>query len=392
MAEVLQPDAPASVAFLEHYPETGEGAHRLLLDHFPFCIGRNASAHYCINSRHVSKEHAQLVCDAGLILIRDLGSTNGTFVNGQRVQEAVLNHGDIVHVAHKEFRFGRDAFAQTGEFVNTDQASGPLPVSAIQNAEYLKEMLWRESVRTLFQPIVDLRTKEAIGHEALGRGTHDKLSASPAYLFSVAAQCSLAPELSRLFRRIAVRDADGLPPGSRVFLNLHPAELRDGGFFKSLACVPEALGGGRQVIIEFHEEAVTDRAAMRRLRDQLSALGIGLAYDDFGAGQSRLSELAEVPPDFVKLDKSLIHDLHESPGRQELVRALARLAGDLGIRIIAEGVEIPEEAAVCLNLGCHFGQGYFFGRPQPVAAAARVETNGGATRVMPTLDEKLLGR
>ena len=132
------------MAFLEHYPETGEGAHRLLLDHFPFCIGRNASAHYCINSRHVSKEHAQLVRDAGLILIRDLGSTNGTFVNGQRIEQAVLNHGDIVHVAHKEFRFGRDAaVVQDVEAVNTDRASGPSPVSAIQNAECLKEMLRR---------------------------------------------------------------------------------------------------------------------------------------------------------------------------------------------------------------------------------------------------------
>jgi len=386
MPEVLQADPSAAVAFLEHYPETGEGAHRLLLDHFPFCIGRNASAHYCINSRHVSKEHAQLVRDAGLILIRDVGSTNGTFVNGQRIEQAVLNHGDIVHVAHKEFRFGRDAAAvQDGEAVNTDHASGPLPASAIQNAEYLKEMLRREGVRTLFQPIVELGTNEIIGYEALGRGTHDKLSASPAYLFSVATQCNLAPELSRLFRRVAVREADGLPRGSRVFLNLHPSELRDATFVKSLQSVPEALGGGRQVVLEFHEEAVTDRAAMRRLRDQLTALGIGLAYDDFGAGQSRLSELADVPPDYVKLDKSLVHDLHESPGRQELVRALVRLGADLGIRIIAEGVEIAEEAEVCLNLGCHFGQGYFFGRPQPVASPGRADAIGDATRQVAVL-------
>ncbi len=386
MPEAVQADPSTAVAFLEHYPETGEGAHRLLLDHFPFCIGRNASAHYCINSRHVSKEHAQLVRDAGLIVIRDLGSTNGTFVNGQRIEQAVLNHGDIVHVAHKEFRFGRDAsVVQDVEAVNTDRASGSSPVSAIQNAECLKEMLRRENVRTLFQPIVTLGTNEVIGYEALGRGTHDKLSASPAYLFSVATQGNLAPELSRLFRRVAVREADGLPRGSRVFLNLHPAELRDATFLKSLQNVPADVGGGRRVVLEFHEEAVTDRAAMRRLRDQLNALGIGLAYDDFGAGQSRLSELADVPPDYVKLDKSLVHDLHESPGRQELVRALVRLGGDLGIRIIAEGVEIREEAEACLNLGCHFGQGYFFGRPQPIAPPGPVDVNGSATRQMAVL-------
>ena len=137
----------------------------------------------------------------------------------------------------------------------------------------------------------------------------------------MAAQCNLAPELSRLFRKVAVEEAGGLPTDTRVFLNLHPAELRDAMFLKNLAAVPEALGGGRQVVLEFHEEAVADAAAMRLLRDQLNALGIGLAYDDFGAGQSRLTELAEAPPDFIKLDKSLVHGLHESPGRQELVRA-----------------------------------------------------------------------
>src|ERR1700676_5217673 len=114
MPDILQMDAPAAVAYLEHYPETGEGAHRLLLDHFPFCIGRNASAHYCINSRHVSKDHALIAREGEVFLIRDVGSTNGTFVNGQRIQEAVLSSGDIVHVAHKEFRFGLDAAAAPG--------------------------------------------------------------------------------------------------------------------------------------------------------------------------------------------------------------------------------------------------------------------------------------
>ena len=305
-----------------------------------------------------------------------MGSTNGTFVNGQRIQEAVLNHGDIVHVAHKEFRFGQDVavVGPDGEVVITDHASGPLPVSAIQNAGYLKELLQRQSVRTLFQPIANLQTHEVMGHEALGRGTHDSLSASPAYLLSVAAQCNLAPELSRLFRRNAVREAGRLPAGSRLFLNLHPSELRDAEFLKTLEGVPEALGGGRQVVLEFHEEAVADAAAMRRLRDRLTALGIGLAYDDFGAGQARLAELADVPPDFIKLDKALIHGLHESQGRQELVRALTRLCADLGIRIIAEGIEVMEEAEACLGLGCHFAQGYLFGRPQPLPAAADIRS------------------
>jgi EAL domain-containing protein (putative c-di-GMP-specific phosphodiesterase class I) len=357
----------AAVPYLEHYPEGGEGAHRLLLERFPFTIGRSPVAHYCINSRHVSKEHAEIVRVEDQICIRDLGSTNGTFVNGQRVQEAPLFHGDIVHVAHKEFRFGHEASAPaaSGEISLTAQADSPLPSSLIQNVELLREILRDRLVKTLFQPIVDLRTQAPLGYEALGRGTHDKLSPNPTFLFSVAAQCNLAPELSRLFRRLAVQDAARLPAGTHVFLNLHPNELRDGVFLQTLRGIPAALGD-RRVVLEFHEEAVANALAMGRLRGQLHEMGVQLAYDDFGAGQARLAELAEVPPDFIKLDKALIRGIHESPARQELVRALTRVSTDLGILLIAEGIELEEERAVCLELGCHFGQGYLFGRPQPV--------------------------
>jgi EAL domain-containing protein (putative c-di-GMP-specific phosphodiesterase class I) len=382
MPHLLQPDSCPAVAYLEHFPESGEGAHRLLLDHFPFSIGRSSSAHYCINSRHVSKEHAQIICVGDEIRIRDLGSTNGTFVNGQRIQEAVLSHGDIVHVAHKEFRFGQDTLAPTAsaELLLTDHASKPLPASAIQNGELLKELIRRENVLTLFQPIVDLRTQTTMGYECLGRGTHDKLNPNPAYLLSLAAQCNLATELSQLFRRIAVREASSLPAGSRIFFNLHPSELRNDSLLTTLRNVPAELGGRRQVVLEFHEEAVADTNAMRKLRDQLLEMGIGLAYDDFGTGQARLSELADVPPDYVKLDKTLVRGLHLAHPRQELVRALTRVSTDLGIHLIAEGIETMEEAEICLELGCHFGQGYLLGRPEPVAPSTPSCDSGDTIR------------
>jgi EAL domain-containing protein (putative c-di-GMP-specific phosphodiesterase class I) len=142
--------------------------------------------------------------------------------------------------------------------------------------------------------------------------------------------------------------------------------LREDLFCKHLEAVVEGLGHRRPVVLEFHEEAVADVAAMRRWRDRLHGLGLHLAYDDFGAGQSRLAELTEVPPDFIKLDQSLIRGLHQAQARQELVRALTRVSTDLGIRLIAEGIEAAEEAEVCRDLGCHFAQGYFFGRPQPL--------------------------
>jgi EAL domain-containing protein (putative c-di-GMP-specific phosphodiesterase class I) len=129
-----------------------------------------------------------------------------------------------------------------------------------------------------------------------------------------------------------------------------------------------ALGDGRRlVVIEVHEDVVADTSTLRWLRQQLNALGIGLAFDDFGSGQARLAELAEAPPDFIKLDRRLIRDIDRDKARQDLVQALNRVSADLGVQLIAEGIETREEAATCLELGCHFGQGFLFGPPHPVS-------------------------
>jgi EAL domain-containing protein (putative c-di-GMP-specific phosphodiesterase class I) len=91
---------------------------------------------------------------------------------------------------------------------------------------------------------------------------------------------------------------------------------------------------------------------------------IGLAYDDFGAGQARLTELAEVPPDFIKLDRSLIRDIDRGIARQDVIKALNKVCADLEVESIAEGIETEAEAAICRGLGSRYGQGFLFGRPE----------------------------
>jgi EAL domain-containing protein (putative c-di-GMP-specific phosphodiesterase class I) len=168
-------------------------------------------------------------------------------------------------------------------------------------------------------------------------------------------------------RRISVQQARALPGGIRIFLNLHPAETMNEGLLDSLAELRDRLGDGQKMVLEVHEEIVTDIRKMQWLRHGLQHLGIELAYDDFGAGRARLAELAEAPPDFVKLDRSLIQGIDRAPTRQELIHALCRGIADLGIQLIAEGIETPAEARVCRSLGCTLGQGYLFGHPQPAS-------------------------
>jgi EAL domain-containing protein (putative c-di-GMP-specific phosphodiesterase class I) len=368
-------DFDVTLPFLEHYPEPGGGAHCIPLDHFPFRIGRCLTADFTIYSRQVSKDHTEISRQDAEFRIRDLGSTNGTFVNGKRVVDSGLQNGDIIHIAQKEFRFSYkpvQPLNDSDKFV-TDSISSQVPFSMIHGIEHLRELLVQHRVSVVFQPILHLPTNRTLGYEALGRGAHDELSANPCDLFRLAEHFRLAPDLSGLFRMVALEEAARLPGSPLVFFNVHPSEMEKETFVRSLAEVSSEIRAGERMVLEIHEDVVADTASLRRFRDQVRELGILLAYDDFGTGQARLAELAEVPPDFVKLDMALIRGIDEAKARQELLQALSRLSDDLGIQVIAEGIETVEEAKTCHQLGCKYGQGYFLGRPQPVASFSQAD-------------------
>jgi EAL domain-containing protein (putative c-di-GMP-specific phosphodiesterase class I) len=340
-----------------------------VINRFPFVVGRSKRADYIISTSEVSKQHAEIVCLDQQVRIRDLGSTNGTFVNGQRITDAPLATGDILHFAHREFRFVNEPVGvhSRTEISTTDFSKSALPVSIIRGGERLRELLERQSVLILFQPIFDLQTGELLGYEALGRSTHLELKTSASELFRLAEQCKLASELSDLLRRVSVEEARSLPGRARIFLNLHPTEILDEKFVGSLCELRDALRDDQKMVLEVHENMVTDLLIMRWLRDSLRQADIDLAYDDFGAGQARLTELVEVPPNFVKLDMKLVRGIDRASARQDLIQALSFGIRDLDVEVIAEGIETPGEADACRKLGCHFGQGFLLGRPQPAA-------------------------
>src|SRR5262249_44929972 len=150
-----------------------------------------------IYSRQISKEHTEIVQTGKDYLIRDLGSTNGTFINGKRIEVATLTNGDIIHVAHKEFRFNQESSEAPEDLHSwfTELAASRLPVSIIRGNQHLTELLTQNHARIVFQPIVLLGTGTIVGYEALGRGTHSALSPNPSDLFGLASQCNLASKL-----------------------------------------------------------------------------------------------------------------------------------------------------------------------------------------------------
>lgn len=352
---------------LEFLIDPRRGSQRFPIEPLPFVLGRDRNANFTVPSASVSKRHAEVFEREGRFWLRDLGSRNGTSVNGVRATEICLSEGDIIHLAHSEFRFLGDQVADgSGDSQlppGTDQVKGKTPPSILHGRPILQEMIQARAIRVIFQPIVDLLNGDVIAFEALGRGCSPQLSTRPADLFRLANLCAMGGELSRAFRRVAVKQSVTLPDRAALFCNLHPDEflkLKPEEMDQLLPSLPE----GRRLVLEVHEETIADVPFLRRLRDDLKARGVGLAYDDFGAGQSRLAELAEVPPDYVKLDMRLIQGIDGKDGRRDVVQAICELASKLRITVIAEGIERPGELDTCVKAGCRVGQGFLLGHPE----------------------------
>lgn len=361
--------------YLESYAADSKSLWRFPLLGFPVRIGRRPGVGVSLMSPLISHDHAEIFLADGTLKIRDLSSTNGTYVNGVRINDgevAALKEGDVLHFANAEFVLGRLAPDESGTFLKTRTALHlEVPRQFVERARRLNALLRKRAVASVLQPIVRLQSGRVIGYEVLGRGTFDDLPQSPKELFEVAATLGVAADLSRLFRTVAVRRLRTLGGRPVLFLNTHPAELEQPGLAKSLRAVRRALPNAR-LALEIHEQAVANPVMIRELRRKLADLDVQLAYDDFGAGRGRINELVEVPPDYLKFDETLIRGIDAAPeAKRNLLQALVRVCRDGGIQTVAEGVETEAEASTVRALGFDLAQGYLYGKPTPISVKVK---------------------
>ena len=220
-----------------------------------------------------------------------------------------------------------------------------------------------------YHPIVVASTREIFGYEALARGRMRTLR-SPEVMFDVAAEADLIWELSRLCRARALEGMNTvLSPGQLLFLNVDPHDFADPAFTEQEVTDPS------RVVIEITERtAIKDYPKFRERLKAFRAMGYRFAVDDAGSGYAGLGSIANLEPDFIKLDISLINAIDTNFIKQNLVQTMVRFADDHNAMVIAEGVERAEEFKTVQELGVHLVQGFFLHRPQsassPIATAA----------------------
>ncbi|HET9482181.1 MAG TPA: EAL domain-containing protein [Candidatus Polarisedimenticolia bacterium] len=229
----------------------------------------------------------------------------------------------------------------------------------------LREILASRSIKAVYQPVVDLRKRRVLGWEALSRpgGTgFDNIE----QVFKAAYESQAVWPLERLCRERAM---EGLPPmqgNELIFLNVEPDSIYDPQFRseKTLELLDKASLTPDRVVLEMTEHsAVRDFTAFRQTLTYFRSQGFRLAIDDMGSGYSGLVTIAEIQPEFVKIDMNLIRELHCRPLKRELVDTIVRFARRAGIEVVAEGIETPEELEALLQVGVHLAQGFLFARP-----------------------------
>lgn len=218
-----------------------------------------------------------------------------------------------------------------------------------------------DSLWMAYQPIVRAGDGHIVAHEALVRSAEPSLP-RPGALFDAAERLRRVPEVGRVVRDSVAAFLQGAGGGGTdVFVNLHAQDLADESLFSPAAALSKKA---KSVVLEITERASLDgvpgiRKRIQRLRD----LGFRIAVDDLGAGYAGLNTLAALEPDVAKLDMALVRGVNAEPVKRRIVGSIAALCKELGMTVVAEGVETAAERDTLVEMGCDLLQGYFFGRP-----------------------------
>ena len=238
----------------------------------------------------------------------------------------------------------------------------------------LRSAIGRGELSLHYQPLVDLQSQMTTGYEALLRWNHPTRGIVSAEEFmTVAEETGLIIPIGDWVLNEACKEATTWQPHLTVAINLSARQFKNTNIIDKLREALKLTGLAASRV----ELEITETALLENSEDTLQALaelrklGTLIAMDDFGTGYSSISYLQKFHFDKIKIDRSFISELANNHQNLEIVRAVLAIGTSLGIRVLAEGIESEQEFLALRVLGCHEGQGFYFGRPLPVHAIPR---------------------
>lgn len=342
-------------------------------------IARNSGDNFAVLLPHLSETEIRRLLDA----LRDRAASN-LQIEGSEIPLSISvgvaqfpRHGSS---AAKLFQNAGIALKQAKrvsrssyEFFD-ERLVGSLK-SRLEIMRDLRYAVERDSLRLLYQPQINLRTGKIFGAEALVRWQRDAHGFVPAQEFIPAAEDSghivaIGEWVLREACRQHVRWRLEVGLDIQIAVNVSMRQLKDAGFIRMLerAILDTGIDPSR-LEVEITESLMVENAgALVELLERVRSLGVTVAIDDFGTGYSSLSSLQKLPIDRLKIDRSFITGLAERKEDQIIAAMIVNMGHLLGLQVIAEGVEVLEQASLLVTMGCDDVQGYFYGRPMPANA------------------------
>lgn len=339
---------------------------------FPFVIGRDESADFCVESSRVSRKHISIDRhDAGFML-RDLGSTNGTYVNGKRITEVVLADGDVVVMADFELTFfsGLPPTRATATQVMTQPVAGQVTNAndLIVQVRRLHERITHRTVQSWFQPIVHLDTGDVFGFDATREQCDLPGESRQAESLIAGTECRLTERVNQQYRLCAAEQATLLDQGTHLFFALQVAEVSANFAPDSLDRLVDIVAGKHVLVAEIPETAVCDIPYFRQFVSDLGDRGIEIAYGGFCTGPNQIAAWRTIAPNYLKLAPATVRGIRRASGGRRMIESLLNAAADLGCAVVAVGIDNESDAQCLRELGCTYAQGDYFGRAEPITA------------------------
>ncbi|HIW31384.1 MAG TPA: EAL domain-containing protein [Candidatus Paenibacillus intestinavium] len=223
-----------------------------------------------------------------------------------------------------------------------------------------------QSIHTLYQPIIELDSGNVMGYEALTRGPVHSILHSPLQLFTIADQFGELHTLERLAQEKAILNARLDSMQQLLFINISSKMINASELIslKTLEALHSCGYNPHNIVFEITEQSsVDDFAKTRQFLEYYRNQGYRIAIDDVGAGYSSINTIAQLCPDYIKFDRSLIQNIHQDRMKECILEAFVTFTNKMNISLIAEGIELEEELIKLVRMGVKYAQGYLLARP-----------------------------